>query len=113
MTLNIDDIFKCSCLEIMSQQKSVSSHQKDNPRDRLLDDSSDEESIDPTLKMTEEEHRGTIPGSTSATASALAGAWAQANPIVERGPPRCRKKSKIKKMTETAATQTQTAEHNK
>ena len=113
MTLNINDIFKCSCLEIMSQQKSASSHQKDNPTDRLLDDSSDEEPIDPTLKMTEEERRGTIPGSISATASALAGARAQANPTVERGPPRRRKKSKAKKKTETTATQTQTEEHNK
>ena len=113
MTLNIDDIFKCSCLEIMSQQKSANSHQKDNPRDRLLDDSSDEEPIDPTLKTTEEEHRGTIPGSTTATALALAGARAQANPTVERGPPRRRKKNKAKKKTETAATQTQPAEHNK
>ena len=97
----------------MSQQKSASNHQKDNPRDRLLDDSSDEEPIDPTLKTTEEECRGTIPGSTSATASALAGARAQANPTVERGPPCHRKKSKAKKKTETAATQTQTEEHNK
>ena len=55
MTLNINDIFKCSCLKIMSQQKSASSHQKDNMRDRLLDDSSDEEPIDPTLQTTEEE----------------------------------------------------------
>ena len=38
--------------------------------------------------------------------SALAGARAQANPIVERGPPRCRKKSKSKKEMDTAATQT-------
>ena len=73
MTLNIEDIFKCSCLEIMSQRSS-SNDQKDNPSDRLLDDSSEEEPTDPTLKTTEEEHRGTIPGSTIATASALAGA---------------------------------------
>ena len=113
MTLNIDDIFKCSCLKIMSQQKSADSHQTDNPRNRLLDDSSDEELIDPNLKTMEEERRGTIPGSISATASALAGARAQANATVERGPPHCRKKSKAKKKTETAATQTQTEEHNK
>ena len=113
MTLIINDIFKCSCLEIMSQQKSANSRQQDNPRDRLLDDTSDNEPIDPTLKTTEEECRGTIPGSTSATASALAGAQAQANPTVERGPPRRRKKSKAKKETETTATQTQIEEHNK
>ena len=74
MTLNIEDIFKCSCLEIMSQQRSDNSDQKDNPKDRLLDDSSDDELIDPMLKTTEEEHRGTIPGSTIAMASALVGA---------------------------------------
>ena len=74
MTLSIEDIFKCSCLEIMSQKKSDNNHQKDNPSDRLLDDSSDKETIDPTLKTTEEERRGTVPGSISATASALAGA---------------------------------------
>ena len=113
MTLNINDIFKCSCLERMSQQKSDSGYQKDNPSDRLLDDSTDEESIDPALKTTEEERRGKIPGSISATASAFAGARAQANPTVERGPPRRRKKSKAKKNTETAATQTQTEKHNK
>ena len=111
--LNIDDIFKCSCLEIMSQQKSANNHQKDNPRDRLLDDSSDGEPIDPTLKTMEEERRGTIPGSISATALALAGAQAQANPTVERGPPRRRKKNKAKNKTETTATQTQTEGHNK
>ena len=74
MTLSLNDIFKCSCLKIMSQQKSASSYQKDNTKDRLLDDSSDKEPIDPTLQTMEEERRGTIPGSISATASALAGA---------------------------------------
>ena len=113
MTLHINDLFKCNCLKIMSQQKSASNHQKDNTKDRLLDDSSDEEPIDPALQTTEEERWGTIPGSTSATASALAGARAQANPTVERGPPRRRKKSKAKKKTETTATQTQSDEHNK
>ena len=106
MTLNIENIFKCSCLEIMSQHKPDNNDQKDNPKDRLLDDSSDNESIDSELKTTEEEHRGTIPGSTIAMASALAGARAQGNPTVERGPPHRRKKSKNKKQTETAATQT-------
>ena len=56
MTLNINDFFKCSCLETMSQQKSDNNQQKDNPRDRLLDDISDEDQIDPTLRTTEEEH---------------------------------------------------------
>ena len=46
MTLNIEDIFKCSCLEIMSHQKPDNSDQKENPKDRLLDDSSDDEPLD-------------------------------------------------------------------
>ena len=61
---------------------------------------------DRTLKTTEEERRGTIPGSTCATASVLAGTRAQANPTVERGPPRRRKKNKTKKDTDTVGTQT-------
>ena len=111
MTLNIENIFKCRCLEIMSQ-RSDSGDQKDNLQDRLLDDSSEDEPIDSALKTTEE-HRGTVPGSTIATAIALAGARAQANPTAERGPPRRRKKSKTKKKTETAATQTPKEEQNK
>ena len=111
MTLNIEDIFKCGCLDIMSKG-SINKDQKDNPTDRLIDDSSEDEVPEPALKTTEEEHRGTIPGSTTATASALAGARAQGNPTVERGPPRRRKKSKLKKETDTAATQTPKEKQN-
>ena len=49
----------------------------------LPDDSTSEEEPDPTLTITEEEHRGTIPGSNEATAMALAGQQATANPVVE------------------------------
>ena len=38
----------------------------------LSDDSTSEEEPDPTLTITEEEHRGTIPESNQATAMALA-----------------------------------------
>ena len=55
MTLNIEDIFKCGCLDIMSKG-SINKDQKDNPTDRLLDDSSEDEVPEPTLKTTEEEH---------------------------------------------------------
>ena len=41
--------------------------------DILPDDPSSEEEQDPTISLTEEEQRGTIPGSTIATAMALAG----------------------------------------
>ena len=105
MTLNIENIFKCRCIETMSQ-RSDSGDQKDNQQDRLLDDSSSDETIEPALRTTEEEHCGTVPGSTIATATALAGARAQANPTVERGSPCRRKKSQTKKKTETVATQT-------
>ena len=50
----------------------------------LPDDSSSEEDLErQTLRLTEEEKRGTIPGSTEATAMALALQRAQANPVVE------------------------------
>ena len=49
----------------------------------LADNSMLEEEPDPTLTTTEEEHRGTIPGSNEATAMALAGQQETANPVVE------------------------------
>ena len=54
-----------------------------------------------------------VPGSAVATAMALAGTRAQANPTVQRGPPRRRKKSKVIKKTETVATQTSKEEGTK
>ena len=105
MTLTIQKFLKCVCFGIMSKNTEKSG-KEDHYSKRLLDDSSDDEIVDKTLKITEEERRGTIPGSVSATASALAGARAQANPIVERGPPRRRKKSKTQKTTDTVGTQT-------
>ena len=48
---------------------------------------SEEDERDPSLRLTEEEHRGTIPGSTQATAMALTMTRAQANPVVERFQP--------------------------
>ena len=59
------------------------------PPAELSDDSS-VESIDEELKISDAERRGTIPASPQATAMAMAGARAQANPTVERGPPRRR-----------------------
>ena len=47
------------------------------------DPSSDEDTECQALRLTEEERRGTIPRSTEATAMALAGSRAQANPVVE------------------------------
>ena len=64
------------------------------PPAELSDDSSIE-SIDESLKTTDAEQRGTIPASPQATAMAMAGARAQANPTVERGPHRRRHKRPI------------------
>ena len=106
MTLVFWNFLKCVCFDIMSKN-TKKGDKEDHHSERLLDDSSDDELQDKTLQTTEEERRGTIPGSVSATASALAGARAQANPIVERGPPRRRKKSKTQKTKDTVGTQTQ------
>ena len=72
----------------------------------IADDSSSEESSNNTLNVTEEEKRGTVPGSTVATAMALAGTRAQRNPTVERGPPHKRKRLQTKVITVTESTQT-------
>ena len=49
----------------------------------LPEDSTSEEEPDPAYAITEEECRGMIPGSNEATAMALAGQRAIANPVVE------------------------------
>ena len=59
------------------------------PPAELSDDSS-VESVEEPLRTTDAERAGTIPASPQATAMAMAGARAQANPTVERGPPRRR-----------------------
>ena len=59
------------------------------PPAELSDDSSVESTEEP-LRTTDAERAGTIPASPQATAMAMAGARAQANPTVERGPPRRR-----------------------
>ena len=59
------------------------------PPAELSDDSSIE-SAEESLRTTDAERAGTIPASPQATAMAMAGARAQANPTVERGPPRRR-----------------------
>ena len=56
------------------------------PPAELSDDSS-VESTEESLRTTHAERAGTIPASPQATAMAMVGARAQANPTVERGPP--------------------------
>ena len=72
---------------------------KPNNQSKYLSDSdSDDNKIDTRLKTSIEERQyNTIPGSAIATQIALSHSRAQANPTVERGPPR--QKSKPKKST--------------
>ena len=107
MTLKVFKIAIWDCFHNMSRQSNTN-ESFNSPSERLIDsdDSSSDASVDDSLKVTEEEKRGTIPGSTTDTAMALAGARAQSNPTVERGPPRRKKKVKKPKTTVSTATQT-------
>ena len=67
----------------MSHNRDTHSQDTLQSNPTLLNDSTSEEEPDPTYAITEEEHRGTIPGSNKATAMALAGQRAIANPVVE------------------------------
>ena len=62
--------------------------------------------VEEDLCITEEERRGTIPGSKQATAMCHFMRTAQANPVVERGPLRKVKKSKSRSVSEKS-TQTE------
>ena len=71
---------------------------EDKNKEPLIDDtSSEEDTVDQSLKTTEEERWGTIPGSRQATVMALmCSSQMQANPMVERGQPIKRYKKKNK-----------------
>ena len=73
----------------------------------LSDDSTSEEESDPTYAITEEECRGTIPGSNEATVMALAGQRAIANPVVEQSKPHKVKKTAFSTPKGHASTQTE------
>ena len=77
-------------------------------KDVMSDDpSTSEDEVQTPLRVTEEERRGTIPGSTQATAMALTFSRAQANPVVERSKPRkTKKKNPSNTSTKQASTQT-------
>ena len=95
----------------MTNKLTNSNKSEEQPNNPLLsDDSSDEEAPENNLRVIEEEKCGSIPGSTVATAMALAGARAQANPTIERGPPHRRKKQLIKKSMVDTASQTRDQE---
>ena len=65
-----------------SAAKQTKKTQQRQPPPSISDDSTDDEQVPERLKATEEEKRGTIPGSAEATAAALAGSRAQGNPSV-------------------------------
>ena len=66
-------------------------------KEPLVDDmSSEEETVDPELRTTEEERSGTIPGLVQATVMVLMCSRTQVNPTVERGAPIKRHKKKNK-----------------
>ena len=67
----------------MSHNRDTHSQDALQSTPTLSDDLTSEEEPDPTLVITEEERRGTIPGSNVATAMALAGQRVIANPVVE------------------------------
>ena len=83
-----------------------------NSQSKYLSDSdSDNNKINPRLKTSiEEKQYNTIPGSAIATQIALSHSRAQANPTMERGPPR--QKTKIKKpSTEDKKAETTSTPH--
>ena len=90
----------------MAERKEVVNNSEARPLS--ADTSSDEESVPENFKITEEEKRGTIPGSTLATAMVLACTLhTTVNPTVERGKAIKRNKTKNKNPIDKA---TQTSE---
>ena len=69
----------------LKHKKTAKKAKKQPDPPPVSDDSTDDE-VPQRLKTTEEEKRGTIPGSAQASAAALAHMHAQANPSVGRGP---------------------------
>ena len=76
----------------------------------MEDSSSEEEEQSDELKITEEEKWGTIPGSTAATAMALAYSRTTINPTVECGLPKKTHKRK-NKQPNSVATQVEPCDH--
>ena len=77
----------------MAEKKEEPANQSKSLTDS---DTSDDAEVNPRFKTSVEERQyNTIPGSVTATRIALSHSRVQANPIVERGPPRL--KVKVKK----------------
>ena len=67
----------------MSHNRNTNPQNVTQSNPTLSNDSTLEEEPDLTLTITEEERRGTIPGSNEAAAMALAGQRATVNPVVK------------------------------
>ena len=91
----------------MSHNRNTNPQNVTQSNPTLSDDSTSEEEPDLTLAITEEECRGTIPGSNEATAMALAGQRATANPVVKQSKPRKVKKTASSTPKGHASTQTE------
>ena len=88
-----------------NRDTQLSDQLQSNPT--LPDDSTSEEEPDLAYAITEKECRGMIPGSNEATAIALTGQRAIANPVVKRSKP-CRVKKTASSMPKGhACTQTE------
>ena len=80
----------------------------------LSDTDSDKNEINPRLKTSIEERQyNTIPGSAIATRISLSYSRAQANPIVERGPPRQKVMTKKPSAEETKIETSSTSHKDK
>ena len=88
---------------------------KPNSQSKYLSDSdSDNNEINPRLKTSIEERQyNTIPGSAIATHIALSYSRAQTNPMVKRGPPQQKVKTKKPSTEDTKAETTSTLHKHK
>ena len=102
-------------VHMMDRSLMVKKDTKPNSQSKYLSDSdSDNNEINPRLKTsTEERQYNTIPGSAIATCIALSYSRAQANPTVERGPPRQKVKTKKPSIEDTKAETTSTPHKDK
>ena len=100
---------------MMSRSLMVQKETKPNSQSKYVSDSdSDENKINPRLTTSIEERQyNTIPGSAIATHIALSYSRVQANPTVERGPPRQKVKTKKPSAEETKIETSSTSHKDK
>ena len=98
-----------------NRSQMAKEHIKLNSQSKYLSDSdSDDNEINPRLKTSIEERQyNTIPGLAIATCIASSYSRAQANPTVERGPPKQKVKTKKPPIEDTKAETTSTPHKDK